>query len=61
MNIEAVFEALTLAVKSGADPELVYQAIRGGLAGSTVMDAKALMMMAHNFKRVSASNCISRI
>ncbi len=50
VNIAAVSEALTLAVKSGADLELVYQAIRGGLAGSTVMDAKAPMMMAHNFK-----------
>ena len=50
MNIAAVSEALTLAVKSGADSELVYQTIRGGLAGATVMDAKALMMMAHNFK-----------
>ena len=48
MNIAAVSEALTLAVKSGADPELVYQAIRGGVAGATVMDAKAVMM-AHNF------------
>lgn len=50
VNIAAVSEALTLAVKNGADPELVYQAIRGGLAGSTVLDAKAPMMMAHNFK-----------
>ena len=50
MNITAVSEALTLEVKSGADSELVYQTIRGGLAGATVMDAKALMMMAHNFK-----------
>ncbi len=50
LNIAAVSEALTLAKKLGADPELVYQAIRGGLAGSTVMDAKAPMMMAHNFK-----------
>lgn len=49
LNIAAVSEALTLAVKNGADPELVYQAIRGGLAGSTVLDAKAPMMMAHNF------------
>lgn len=49
VNIAAVSEALTMAVKSGADPELVYQAIRGGLAGSTVLDAKAPMMMAHNF------------
>ena len=50
VNIAAVSEALTLAVKNGADPELVYQAIRGGLAGSTVLDAKAPMMMAHDFK-----------
>lgn len=49
LNIAAVSEALTLAVKNDADPELVYQAIRGGLAGSTVLDAKAPMMMAHNF------------
>ncbi|MDL2295552.1 2-hydroxy-3-oxopropionate reductase [Lachnospiraceae bacterium OttesenSCG-928-E19] len=50
LNIAAVSEALTLAKKAGADPELVYQAIRGGLAGSTVMDAKAPMMLAHDFK-----------
>lgn len=50
LNIAAVSEAMTLAVKNGADPELVYQAIRGGLAGSTVLDAKAPMMMEHNFK-----------
>ena len=50
INIAAVSEALTLAVKNGADPALVYNAIRGGLAGSTVLDAKAPMMMAHNFK-----------
>ena len=50
INIAAVSEALTLAKKAGTDPELVYQAIRGGLAGSTVLDAKAPMMMEHNFK-----------
>lgn len=50
INIAAVSEAMTLAVKNGADPELVYQAIRGGLAGSTVLDAKAPMMMRHDFK-----------
>jgi 2-hydroxy-3-oxopropionate reductase len=49
-NIAALAEALTLAMKSGVDPDLVYQAIRGGLAGSTVMDAKAPMMMDRNFK-----------
>ena len=50
VNIAAVSEALTFAKKAGADPELVYQAIRGGLAGSTVMDAKAPMMLNRNFK-----------
>ena len=49
-NIRAVAEAMTLAQKAGVDPELVYQAIRGGLAGSTVLDAKAPMMMAGNDK-----------
>lgn len=49
-NIQALAEALTLAQKAGVDPELVFQAIRGGLAGSTVMNAKAPMMMAGNDK-----------
>lgn len=49
-NIAAVSEALTLAVKEGVDPERVYYAIRGGLAGSTVMDAKVPMMLDRNFK-----------
>ena len=40
VNIAALSEALVLAAKSGVNPENVYQAIRGGLAGSTVMDAK---------------------
>lgn len=50
LNISALSEALMLAKKAGADPDLVYQAIRGGLAGSNVMDAKAPMMMDRNFK-----------
>lgn len=50
VNIAAVAEALTFSKKAGTDPELVYQAIRGGLAGSTVMDAKAPMMLAGNYK-----------
>ena len=49
LNIAAVSEALVLAQKAGVSPDLVYQAIRGGLAGSTVMDAKAPMMMDRNF------------
>ena len=50
LNIAAVSEALILSEKAGVEPELVYKAIRGGLAGSTVMDAKAPMMMDRNFK-----------
>ena len=47
-NMQALAEALTLAQKAGVDPELVFQAIRGGLAGSAVMEAKAPMMLAGN-------------
>jgi len=50
LNIAAMSEALVLATKAGVDPEKVYQAIRGGLAGSTVLDAKAPMVLARNFK-----------
>ena len=50
MNIAAVSEALVLAQKAGADPKKVYEAIRGGLAGSVVLDAKAPMMYSRNFK-----------
>ncbi len=50
INIAACAEAFTLAQKAGVDPEAVYKAIRGGLAGSTVMDAKVPMMLARNFK-----------
>ena len=49
-NIAAVGEALVLGKKAGVEPEAIYKAIRGGLAGSTVMDAKAPMMMDGNFK-----------
>ena len=49
LNIAAVSEALVLATKAGADPMKVYKAIRGGLAGSAVLDAKAPMMCARNF------------
>ena len=48
-NIEAVAEALVLAKKAGLDPNVVFQAIKGGLAGSNVMNAKAPMMIAGDF------------
>lgn len=49
-NIAAVSEALLLAKKAGVNPQTVFEAIKGGLAGSTVMNAKAPMMIAHNYK-----------
>jgi len=49
-NIAALSEALVLAKKAGADPQKVVDAIAGGLAGSTVLNAKAPMMLAGNFK-----------
>ena len=49
-NIQALAEALTLAQKAGVDPASVFAAIKGGLAGSTVMNAKAPMMIEGNDK-----------
>ncbi len=50
LNIAAMSEAMVLATKSGVDPQRVYQAIRGGLAGSTVLDAKMPLVLEGNFK-----------
>jgi 2-hydroxy-3-oxopropionate reductase len=49
VNIAAMSEAMVLATKAGVDPEKVYQAIRGGLAGSTVLDAKAPLVLDRKF------------
>ena len=49
-NIEALAEAFVLATKAGVDPEKVFHAIRGGLAGSNVMEAKGPMMLSRNFQ-----------
>jgi len=50
LNIAAVSEAMVLAEKCGVDPEKVFNAIRGGLAGSTVLEAKMPMILNGNFK-----------
>ena len=50
LNIAALAEAMLLASRAGVDPEKVFQAIKGGLAGSTVMNAKAPMILSRNFK-----------
>lgn len=50
VNIAALGEGLMLAQRAGADPEKVFNAIKGGLAGSTVMNAKAPLMLEGKFK-----------
>jgi 2-hydroxy-3-oxopropionate reductase len=49
LNIAAMSEALVLAAKAGIDIEKMYQAIRGGLAGSAVLDAKVPLILERNF------------
>ncbi len=48
-TIAVVSEAFVFAAKAGVDQEKVYEAIRGGLAGSAVLDAKVPMMLERNF------------
>ncbi|MCL2318452.1 MAG: 2-hydroxy-3-oxopropionate reductase [Treponema sp.] len=50
LNIAAVSEAFVLSTKAGVDPQSVFEAIKGGLAGSTVMNAKIPMILDGNFK-----------
>ncbi|MDF2592602.1 MAG: tartronate semialdehyde reductase [Clostridia bacterium] len=50
LNIAAVSEAFMLSTKAGVDPIKVFNAIKGGLAGSTVMNAKIPMITEGNFK-----------
>lgn len=50
VNIAGVAEALMLGQHAGVAPEKIFEAIKGGLAGSTVLNAKAPMMMDQNFK-----------
>jgi 2-hydroxy-3-oxopropionate reductase len=50
LNIATVGEAFTFAAKAGVDPEKVYNAIKGGLAGSQVLHDKVPMILDRNFK-----------
>lgn len=50
LHLAAVSEAMVFAEKAGVDSEKVYHAIRGGLAGSTVLDAKMPLILERNFK-----------
>ncbi len=49
-NIAAMGEALALATRCGLNPEVVVNAVKAGLAGSAVLNAKGPMLIARNFK-----------
>lgn len=50
LNIAAMGEAYTLAQKAGLNVENVFQAIRSGLAGSRVLDAKSPLVLERQFQ-----------
>jgi len=50
LHLAAMSEAMVFAEKAGVDAEKVFQAIKGGLAGSTVLNAKMPMILDRNFK-----------
>jgi 2-hydroxy-3-oxopropionate reductase len=50
VNIAGMGEAFVLATRAGLDPEVVFNAVKGGLAGSSVLNAKAPMLISRNFK-----------
>ncbi len=49
-NLAAMGEALALATRAGLDPQVVFEAVKDGLAGSAVLNAKAPLVIARNFQ-----------
>lgn len=50
IHLAAMSEAMVFAEKAGVDTEKVFHAIRGGLAGSQVLQAKMPLILERNFK-----------
>ncbi|MCJ7631769.1 2-hydroxy-3-oxopropionate reductase [Candidatus Bathyarchaeota archaeon] len=50
IHLQAMAEALVFAKKTGLDINKVYEAIKGGLAGSHVLDAKVPLVLKRNYK-----------
>ncbi len=48
-NMAVMAEGLMLARSAGVDPETAFQAVRGGLAGSAIMEAKAPKMISGEY------------
>lgn len=49
-NIAAMGEAMVLAKRAGLDPNVVVNAVKSGLAGSAVLQAKAPMVIERRFE-----------
>ncbi len=49
ITFAAVAEGFALAVKSGLDPEILFKAIRGGWAGSRVLEVSVPAMLKRDF------------
>ncbi|MFZ5975150.1 MAG: 2-hydroxy-3-oxopropionate reductase [Bacillota bacterium] len=49
LNIAAVGEAMVMGAKMGLDAEVMYHAIRGGMAGSAVLDMKLPKALTRDF------------
>ena len=49
-EMSAIAEAFVMGKKAGVEPEVIFNAIRGGFAGSKVMDGKLTTAMDRNFK-----------
>jgi len=50
VHLQAMGEAFLLACKAGCDPIKVFNAVKGGLAGSNVLNAKVPLITDRNFK-----------
>ena len=50
VHLQAMSEALVFAKKAGLDVQKVYDAVRSGLAGSNVLDAKVPLVLKRNYK-----------
>jgi 2-hydroxy-3-oxopropionate reductase len=50
LHLAAMSEAMVFAEKAGVDAEKVFQAIKGGLAGSNVLNAKMPLILDRDFK-----------
>ncbi len=50
VHLQAMSEALVFAQKAGLDVQKVYDAVRGGLAGSHVLDAKVPLVLKRDYR-----------